>query len=72
MNSFEDYSRIRFSRDGRILSIILKGTTPMNAVDGQMHHELSRVFIEAQDDPDSDLIILTGDGRAFCAGGDAA
>ena len=44
----------------------------MNAVDGQMHHELSRVFIEAQDDPDSDLIILTGEGRAFCAGGDAA
>jgi len=72
MKIFEDYSRIRFSRDGRILSIILHGTTPMNAVDGEMHHELSRVFLEAQDDPDSDLIILTAEGRAFCAGGDTA
>lgn len=44
----------------------------MNAVDAAMHHELSRVFQEAQDDPDSDLIVLTGAGRAFCAGGDTA
>ncbi len=37
-----------------------------------MHHELSRIFLDAQDDPDSDLIVLTGAGRAFCAGGDTA
>jgi enoyl-CoA hydratase len=72
MKNFEGYSRIRFNRNGRVLSIVLNGTTPMNAVDGPMHHELSRVFIEAQDDLDSDLIILTAEGRAFCAGGDAA
>ena len=35
-----------------------------------MHHELSRIFLDAQDDPESDLIVLTGAGRAFCAGGD--
>jgi enoyl-CoA hydratase len=37
-----------------------------------MHHELSKVFLDAQDDPESDLIILTGEGKAFCGGGDAA
>lgn len=73
MKTFDAYSRIEFGREGRILTIALAGTTPMNAVDGAMHHELSRVFLEAQDDPDSDLIVLTGKGsRAFCAGGDAA
>ena len=37
-----------------------------------MHEELARTFPEAQRDPDSDLIVLTGTGRAFCAGGDMA
>ena len=32
--------------------------------------ELARLFTDLQRDPDSDLIILTGQGRAFCAGGD--
>ena len=35
-----------------------------------MHHELACVFPAAQDDVDSDLIVLTGAGRAFCADGD--
>lgn len=69
-NRLNGYTRIRFARDGRILTIILDGPTPVNAVDAPMHSELARVFLDAQDDPDSDLIVLTGEGRAFCAGGD--
>jgi enoyl-CoA hydratase len=68
----DKYERIRASREGRVLTLTLTGANPVNAVDGTMHHELARVFIEAQDDPDSDLIVLTGAGRAFCAGGDTA
>ena len=71
MQDFANYSRIRFSRNGRILNIALSAG-PMNAVDSAMHHELARVFSDAQDDADSDLIVLTGEGRAFCAGGDTA
>ncbi len=63
------YSRMTLSRQGRILTIALNNGA-VNAVDQAMHDELARVFIEAQDDPDSDLVILTGEGRAFCAGGD--
>jgi enoyl-CoA hydratase len=65
------YERISTRRDGRILTIVLNNP-PVNAVDGIMHRELARVFLDAQDDPDSDLVILTGEGRAFCAGGDTA
>ena len=68
---FDSYSRIRFRRDGRILHVIIDGPTPVNAVDAQMHLEMSRVFHDAQDDEESDLIVLTGEGKAFCAGGDA-
>jgi enoyl-CoA hydratase len=66
---FASYSRIKASREGRILTLTLSNG-PVNAVDGAMHHELARVFFDAQDDAESDLVILTGAGRAFCAGGD--
>lgn len=67
---FEHYQRIRATRAGRILTLTLHAPNPVNAVDAAMHHELARVFFDAQDDPESDLVILTGEGRAFCAGGD--
>ena len=66
---FSTYKRMRISRNGRILTIALDNGK-INAVDSTMHHELARVFLDAQDDEDSDLVILTGTGRAFCAGGD--
>jgi enoyl-CoA hydratase len=69
---FSKYVRIIATRSGRILTLALTAPNPVNAVDAAMHHELSRIFLDAQDDPDSDLIVLTGAGRAFCAGGDTA
>lgn len=66
----KDYQRIAVSRQGRVLTLTLTGANPVNAVDGAMHHDLARVFFDAQDDAESDLIVLTGAGRAFCAGGD--
>ena len=69
---FSGYERIKSARDGRILTLTLTAPNPVNAVDGAMHRELARVFLDAQDDPDSDLVVLTGAGRAFCAGGDTA
>ena len=66
---FNDYKRMRCTRRDRILTIALDNGK-VNAVDGRMHQELARVFLDAQDDEDSDLVILTGTGQAFCAGGD--
>lgn len=69
---FSRYERIIATRSDRILTLTLTAPNPVNAIDGEMHHELSRIFLDAQDDPASDLIVLTGAGRAFCAGGDTA
>ncbi|MDE0062895.1 MAG: enoyl-CoA hydratase-related protein [Gammaproteobacteria bacterium] len=66
---FNDYQRMRLTRRGRVLTITLDNGK-VNAVDGRMHKELARVFLDAQDDDGSDLVVLTGAGRAFCAGGD--
>lgn len=71
---FESYHRITFARDQgygpRVLVVTIAGNNPVNGVDEMMHEELARVFTDCQRDPDSDLIVLTGKGRVFCAGGD--
>ncbi|WP_342641041.1 enoyl-CoA hydratase/isomerase family protein [Rhodoligotrophos ferricapiens] len=70
MDRFKDYKTILFKREGRILTVTLNIPDTLNAVNAQLHTELSRLFIDLNDDPDSDVIVLTGAGRAFCAGGD--
>lgn len=70
--SLSDYENITFARDGRILTVTLNRPDRLNAVSRKMHTELARVFHEVAADPDSDVIVLTGAGRAFSAGGDLA
>jgi enoyl-CoA hydratase len=67
--TFEDYQRFTFRRDGRMLICAFSGNA-VNAVDARMHDELAELFVDLQHDDESDLIILTGENRAFCAGGD--
>ncbi len=42
----------------------------LNAVNGTMHHELSHICRNADADPDVKVLVFTGAGRSFCAGGD--
>lgn len=64
------YKTILWERRGRVLTLTINRPDRLNAVDAQLHTELSRIFREAERDPDSDVIVLTGAGRVFCAGGD--
>jgi enoyl-CoA hydratase len=67
---FHDYETLRFAYQGRVLRLTIAGKSRMNGVDAHMHEELARVFLDVQRDPDSDIVVLTGAGQAFCAGGD--
>lgn len=64
------YTRFRFVRDGRILRLFITAPGPVNAVDAALHAELATIFHDLQHDAHSDLVIISGDGRAFSAGGD--
>jgi enoyl-CoA hydratase len=64
------YETITFERRGRVLQVTLNNPDKLNAVGALMHEELARVFVDCSNDPDSDVIVLTGAGRAFSAGGD--
>lgn len=69
--SYDDYETLEFARRDRVLTITLNRPAKLNAIDGTLHEELSRVFDELNRDRTVDVAILTGAGRAFCAGGDA-
>lgn len=64
------YKCIDMRLDGRVLVMQLNRPAALNAIDAQLHHDLSAVFGDiARHDP-CDAIVLTGAGRGFCAGGD--
>ena len=70
--NFSDYETLLFERRGRVLQITLNRPAKLNAVDEAMHAELARLFVDVSNDPDCDVAVLTGAGRAFSAGGDIA
>lgn len=67
---FSEYRTMKFARRGRVLEIIFNRPEQLNSVNSEAHEELAQVFVDADRDPDSDVIVLTGEGRAFSAGGD--
>ncbi len=67
---FNDYETIKFDRSDRVLTVTFNLPETMNAVSAKLHSEMSRLFYDLQTDKGSDIIILTGAGRAFSAGGD--
>ena len=61
---------ILMSREGRMLKIMFNRPDQLNAVNLELHDELLEALDFAQSDPGSDLLLITGAGRAFSAGGD--
>lgn len=64
------YSTLTLAHKDRVLTITLNRPEVLNAVDLEMHDELADAFDFAATDVDSDIVVLTGAGRTFCAGGD--
>lgn len=63
-------SRVLYARDGRIARITLNRPEVLNAIDVQMPGELEDAVARANADPKVHVIVLSGAGRAFCAGYD--
>ncbi|MCC7363350.1 MAG: enoyl-CoA hydratase/isomerase family protein [Dehalococcoidia bacterium] len=66
------YETIAIAKDGGIATLTLNRPERLNAVNDTMHSELSTIFADAQDDPEVNVVVLTGAGRAFSAGGDTS
>lgn len=67
---YETYETLLTERRGKILTVTMNRPEVKNAANDVMHAELARIFYEIAADPDCDVVVLTGAGDAFCAGGD--
>ena len=62
--------KVLYERDGRIARITLNRPDVMNAIDDDLPGELSQAVARADADPDIHVMLLSGNGKAFCAGYD--
>lgn len=66
----DSYKELLLRQTGNVLRISLNRPASLNAIGKIMHSELARVFTEAAADDSVDILVLTGEGAAFSAGGD--
>jgi enoyl-CoA hydratase/carnithine racemase len=61
---------IRYDVAGRVATITLNRPEKLNAINGDMIREIIAAFQQVDADDDVRAVIVTGAGRAFCAGAD--
>jgi enoyl-CoA hydratase len=65
------FRTIRFERDGDVLiATIDRPDSDLNAVNEELHEDLTRLFRELKRETTARAVLLTGCGKAFSAGGD--
>jgi enoyl-CoA hydratase/carnithine racemase len=65
-----DFEEIRYELADRVLTITLNRPDRLNAFTPRMGRELIEAFDRADADDDVRAVIVTGEGRGFCAGAD--
>src|SRR5258708_23461083 len=63
------YGGVLVAGQDKVLTITLNSPETLNAFTGPMHSSMSRMWDDVNDDPDVHVVVLTGAGRAFSAGG---
>jgi enoyl-CoA hydratase/carnithine racemase len=61
---------VTFEQSGHVATITYNRPDALNAINAEMRRDLNAAFARFRDDDDAWVAIVTGAGRAFCAGGD--
>jgi enoyl-CoA hydratase/carnithine racemase len=64
------YTTIEFEQRERAACITLNRPDRLNAINDEMIAEINDAYNRVETDPDIWVVIVTGNGRAFCAGAD--
>jgi len=67
-----DDEHIKVAEANGIISITLNRPERLNALVGHMRRDLAEALEEAGSDPHVRVVVVKGEGRAFCAGGDVS
>ena len=65
-----EYASILYEVDDRIATITLNRPEALNALSPSMINELRHAYAAAEADDDVWILVVTGNGRAFCTGAD--
>jgi len=65
-----DFSQISYTVDSNVATLTLSRPEKLNAFTPRMMHEIIAAFDLADADDSVRAVIVTGEGRAFCAGAD--
>jgi enoyl-CoA hydratase len=69
---YADYQHLRFEPRPNGVLLLTLDRPPVNATDERMHWELAEVWKTIDADPATRVVLVTGAGKAFSAGGDIA
>jgi enoyl-CoA hydratase/carnithine racemase len=61
---------VLYSREGHIATITYNRPEAMNALNQELRDDLNAAWVQFRDDEEAYVGIVTGNGRAFCAGAD--
>jgi enoyl-CoA hydratase len=67
---YDHFTTMKFSIDNRVITASFNRPDKLNVFTEQMEYELSQFLVDGGFDNDFDIAVLTGEGRAFSAGGD--
>lgn len=70
MSGLPEFETLLVTRRDRLLTVAFNRPDVLNAFNATMHREVVEAMRFAASDPGSDVVLLTGEGRAFSAGGD--
>jgi enoyl-CoA hydratase len=70
MPDYGSYQFLKVEKADKLATVTLNRPDALNAVNSELHHELERIWIDLAEDTEVNAILLTGEGRAFSAGGD--
>lgn len=64
------YQHLNLARTDGVATVTLNRPDAFNALDLTLGRELFHVSLEVDEDPEVRCVVITGAGKAFCAGGD--
>jgi enoyl-CoA hydratase/carnithine racemase len=64
------YDTLLVEQQQHVAHVTLNRPTALNALNTSLRRDLKQCFTDLQADPDVRLVVITGAGRAFCAGAD--
>ncbi|MBN9410036.1 MAG: enoyl-CoA hydratase/isomerase family protein [Burkholderiales bacterium] len=68
--NYESYQYLTVQREDGIATLTLNQPENRNAIHAEMHAELERVWLDLAEDKQVNVIVFTGAGKFFSAGGD--